>query len=316
MAELTTSQLQAFFTQLDLSQQRGYQKVNQYWDKYAMLSTSSSERKTYSWLAQLPSMKQWIGEKRLNSIAARSFEITNADFEETFAIDRNKLDDDQAGIYAMNAELQGQAIARWPDEQLTQKLVAGTTSLCYDGQYFFDTDHPVDLDNSAQGTYANLLTSRPLTLENFAYAKAQMRKIKGESGKSLQVRPTVLMVGSDNELAARRILRGDTINQVTQNVAADQNVAASAPSNVYKGEVELVVNEFLDDFADTAGAWYLFSTDRIPPLIWQVRKQPTRIPIVDPTNPLVFNNRTFAYSVEARANAGYGLPFLAMKCTP
>jgi phage major head subunit gpT-like protein len=312
--ELTNAQLQAFFTQLDLSQQRGYQKVQSYWQKYSQLSTSGSERKTYAWLAQLPSMKKWIGEKQLNNIAARSFEVVNDDFEETFAIDRNKMEDDQFGLYTQAAELQGQAIARWPDEQMTAKLISGTTATCYDGQFFFDTDHPVDLDDSSQGTYANLLTTRPLSLTNFAYAKQQMRSFKGESGKPLQVKPTVLMVGPDNELEGLRIVKASTINQVTGDATGTLNVAASAPENVYKGEVELVVNEYLVD--DTAGAWYLFSTDRIEPLIWQVRKPPTRVPIVDPTNPLVWNNRTFAYSVESRAGAGFGLPFLAIKCTP
>jgi phage major head subunit gpT-like protein len=312
--ELTTSQLQSFFTQLDLSQQRGYQKVAQYWNKFSMLSTSGTERKTYAWLAQLPSMKKWIGEKQLNNIAARSFEVTNDDFENTFGVDRNKLDDDQFGVYSQAADLQGQAVARWPDEQMTAKLIAGTTTTCYDGQFFFDTDHPVDLDDSSQGTYANLRTSKPLTLANYASAKSAMRSFKGESGRPLQVKPTVMMVGPDNELNALNIIKASSINQVTQNVAATDNVAASAPENVYKGDVELVVNEYLID--DTAGAWYLFSTDRIEPLIWQVRKQPTRIPIVDPTNPLVWNNRTFAYSVEGRAGAGFGLPFLAIKNTP
>jgi phage major head subunit gpT-like protein len=312
--EITNAQLQAFFTQLDLSQQRGYQKVQTYWQKYSMLSTSGSERKTYAWLAQLPSMKKWIGEKQLNNIAARSFEVTNEDFENTFGLDRNKIEDDDFGVYTQSAELQGQAIARWPDEQMTAKLIAGTTTTCYDGQFFFDTDHPVDLDDSSQGTYANLRTTTPLTLANFASGKAAMRSFRGESGKPLQVKPTVLMVGPTLELAALQILKASTINQVTQNVAGDQNVAASAVDNVYRGEVELVVNEYLVD--DTAGAWYLFSTDRIEPLIWQVRKQPVRVPIVDPTNPLVWNNRTFAYSVEARAGCGFGLPFLAIKNTP
>jgi hypothetical protein len=42
----------------------------------------------------------------------------------------------------------------------------------------------------------------------------------------------------------------------------------------------------------------------------RVGKAPIRIPITDPTAPTVFNQRTFLYSMEARAGAGYGLPFL------
>lgn len=312
--ELTTPELQAFFTQLDLSLQRGYITVDAYWEKYARLSPSGSERKTYSWLAQLPSMRKWVGEKLLNNLAARAYEVKNDDFEQTIGIDRNKIEDDDFGVFTNWAEVQGQAIARWPDEQLTAALIAGTTTACYDDQFFFDTDHPVDIDDSTQGTYSNLLANTPLTQSNYASAKAAMRKFKGESGKPLQVKPTVLMVGPDLELTALEIIKAGTITRIVKNVAASENVAAAAPTNVYVGDVELVVNEYLVD--DTANAWYLFSTNRVQPLIWQVRKQPTRVAIVDPTNPMVWNNRTFAYSVEARAGVGYGLPFTAIKCTP
>ena len=307
--ELTNSQLQAFFTQLDVQLQRGYQKVDTYWQKYSYLSMSGSERKTYAWLAQLPSMRKWIGEKQVQNLAARSYEVTNGDFEQTVGIDRNKIEDDDFGVYSQWAEAQGQAIARFADEQMTAALIAGTTTTCYDGQFFFDTDHPVNLDDSSAGTYANLLTTTPLTQANYATAKAAMRSFRGESGKSLQVKPTVMMVGPSNEQKAKEIIKATSIAQVF-----GSNTAAAAPENVFKGDVELVVNEYLID--DTAGAWYLFSTDRIQPLIWQVRKAPIRIPITDPTNPNVFNLRTFLYSVEARAGAGYGLPFLAIKCTP
>lgn len=307
--ELTTDKAQAFFTQLDVALQRGYQKVDTYWQKYCYLSMSGSERKTYAWLAQLPGMRQWIGEKQVRNISARTYEVTNGDFEETVGLDRNKIEDDQFGIFTQWAEVQGQAVARFPDEQMTTALINGTTNTCYDGQYFFDTDHPVDLDDSSKGTYANLLTTTPLTQANYAAAKAAMRSFKGESGKSLQIKPTVMMVPPSLEQKAKEIIKATSIAQVF-----GSNTAAAAPENVFKGDVELVVNEYLID--DTASAWYLFSTDRIQPLIWQVRKPPVRIAVTDPQNPAVFNNRTFHYGVEARAGAGYGLPFLAIKCTP
>lgn len=307
--ELTTDKAQAFFTQLDVALQRGYQKVEQYWPKFCYLSMSGSERKTYAWLAQLPSLRPWIGEKQVKNIAARTYEITNGDFEETVGLDRNKIEDDQFGIFTQWAEVQGQALARWGDEQNTTNLINGTTTLCYDGQFFFDTDHPVDLDDSSKGTYANLLTSTPLTQKNYAAAKAAMRSFQGESGKSLQVKPTVLMVGPKLEQTAKEIIKATSIAQVF-----GSNTAAAAPENVFKGDVEIVINEYMT--ADTDQAWYLFSTDRIQPLIWQVRKAPTRIPITDPSSPTVFNLRTYLYGIEARAGAGYGLPFLAIKCTP
>jgi len=312
--QLTPSLLQAFFTALDVQYQRGYQKRRTYWQEYAWLSPSGTENKTYSWLAELPGMREWIGEKQVKNLSARAFQVVNKDFENTFGIDRNKIEDDEAGIYSQSAMLQGDVVARWPDDLVTAALIAGTTTLGYDGSFYFSNNHPVDVDDSTQGTYSNLLTGTALNQANYAAAKAAMRSFKGESGKPLQVLPTMMMVGPSLEQTALEVTKAQNITRIVQNVAATENVAAAAPTNVYYGDVTLVVNERLVD--DTANAWYLFSTDRIKPFIFQQRKAPTRLQIIDPTNPLVFNQRQYAYSVEARGNAAAGLPFLSIKCTP
>jgi phage major head subunit gpT-like protein len=312
--QLTPSLLQAFFTALDVQYQRGYQKRRTYWQDYAWLSPSGTENKTYSWLAELPGMREWIGEKQVKNLSARAFQIVNKNWENTFGVDRNKIEDDEAGIYSQSAMLQGDVVARWPDDLVTAALIAGTTTLGYDGSYYFSNNHPVDVDDGTQGTYSNLLTGTALTQANYAAAKAAMRSFKGESGKPLQVLPTMMMVGPSLEQTALEVTKAQNITRIVQNVAGLENVAAAAPTNVYYGDVTLVVNERLVD--DTANAWYIFSTDRIKPFIFQQRKAPTRVQIIDPTNPLVFNQRQYAYSVEARGAAGFGLPFLSIKCTP
>jgi len=312
--QLTPSILQAFFTALDVQYQSGYQRRRTYWQEYAWLSPSSTENKTYSWLAELQGMREWIGEKQAKNISARTFQIVNKDFENTLTLDRNKIEDDQAGIYSQYARLQGDVVARWPDDLVTAMLIAGTTTLGYDGSYYFASNHPVDLDDTTQGTYSNLLTSTPLNFANYAAAKAAMRSVKGESGKPLHVLPTVLMVPPTLEVTALEITKAQNRTAIVQNVAGSENVAAAAPSNIYYGDVTVVVNERLVD--DTANAWYLFSTDRIKPFVFQQRKAPTVVSIMDPTNPLVFNQRQYARSIESRGAAGFGLPFLAFKCTP
>lgn len=311
---LTPSLLQAFFTQLDLGYQKGYQGRQIYWDKFAMLSPSSSEGKIYSWLAELPRMRKWIGPKQVDNIVARAYQLVNEDWEETFSIDRNKLEDDEWGVYAERANTQGDVVASWPDDIVTTALINGTTAQGYDGTAFFSASHPVDLSNSSFGTYSNLNTSTALTQANYAAGKAKMRSIKGESGKPLGILPTVLMVGPTLEQTALEITKAQNITRIVQNVAGTENVAAAAPTNVYQGDVTVIVNERLID--DTANAWYLFSTNRIKPMVFQLRKAPTRVQVIDPQNPQVFNLKQYTYGVEARGTSGYSLPFLAQKNTP
>lgn len=52
----------------------------------------------------------------------------------------------------MIAQAFGQQVAEFPDTLSFPLLVAGFTTLCFDGQNFFDTDHPM-----AGGTYSNIV---------------------------------------------------------------------------------------------------------------------------------------------------------------
>lgn len=309
---LTPALLQSFFVQQDAAYQKAFGEVTTYWDKFATLMPSSTETTIHSWLAQMPKMREWVGEKVINQLRARAYPLTNKDFENTYKVERNKLDDDLYGIYANHPMQQATVAARWPEDLVTSALIAGITALGYDGQPFFNNSHPVDVDDPSLGTYSNYLPSSPFNAANYQLAKAGMRKFRGEGGVSLQIKPTVTMVGPDDERAAREVLQAQSITQVVKNVAGAENVAAAAPQNVWYGDTLLIVNERLID--DEAGSWYIFSTDRgIAPFVFQQRKPPTRVQMMDPTSPSVFYQKEYLFSVESRGNAGYTLPFLAIK---
>jgi phage major head subunit gpT-like protein len=312
--DITQPALTSFFQQLDMRFQAGYKRRKQYYTQFAEICPSSTKQNVYSWLAELPGLRKWVGPKVARNIATRAYSLVNDDWEDTYDVDRNDILDDIAGVYGRTEELLGDAASRWPDDLMTDTLIAGTTKTCFDGQFFFDTDHPVDLDDTGAGTYANLLTSKALNQANYNIAYAAMQSFLGESGKPLEVMPTVLMVPPKLKQIALEITQGGLIAQLAKNAAATDNVGASAPSNVNQGEVTPLVNPRL--VADTDQAWYLLSTDRIKPLIFQQRQAPTPVQMIDPSNPIVFNQRKWTRGVEARGTGGYGLPFLAIKCTP
>jgi phage major head subunit gpT-like protein len=59
------------------------------------------------------------------------------------SVPRDDIEDDQWGVYGPLMEEMGRAAATFPDETLFGLLNAGFSTKCFDGQYFFDTDHPV-----------------------------------------------------------------------------------------------------------------------------------------------------------------------------
>lgn len=312
--DLTQPSLVSFFQQLDFRFQRGYTGRRQYYPQFADLVPSSTKQNVYSWLAELPGLRKWYGPKLARNISTRAYALVNEDWEDTYEVDRNDIDDDLQGIYGQREQLMGDAASRWPDDLMTDVVKTGTTALCFDGQYFFDTDHPVDMDDSGAGTYANLLTTKPLNQTNYNVAYAAMQSFVGESGKPLEVQPTLIMVPPTLRQIAMEVTQAGLIAQAVKNVALAENVGGAAATNVNQGEVQVLVNPRL--VGDTTGAWYMFSTDRIKPFIFQQRKPVTPVQMIDPSNPVVFNQRKWTRGVEARGTGGYTLPFLAIKCTP
>lgn len=104
---------------------------------------SSTKTNEYSWLGELPGMREWLGDRQATQLKGHGYSIDNKDFEHTVEVKRTDIEDDNLGQYSMMFTAQGRAAGAHPDQLVFGALRDGHTSLCYDGQYFFDTDHPV-----------------------------------------------------------------------------------------------------------------------------------------------------------------------------
>ncbi|MCP3944678.1 MAG: head protein [Desulfobacteraceae bacterium] len=125
--------------------------------KVATKVPSSGKSTTYGWLGKWPAFREWIGERVINQMAAHAYSIVNKPFESTIGVDRDDIEDDEIGVYAPLFQEMGRAAEVFPDELVFPLLDGGLTAECYDGQYFFDTDHPVYA--KADGTGADTSVS-------------------------------------------------------------------------------------------------------------------------------------------------------------
>ena len=318
--ELTPQNLQFLFQGFNQKFQQGYQRRKVYHEAWAEDMPSSTEIEVYGWLAEIPGLRKWVGPRLIRNISGRSYQLINDDYEDTIGVNVNKIKDDTYGFYDRRFELLGDAASRWGDDIVTDVMINGITNLCYDGQAFFSSAHPVDLDDATQGTYSNRLDSTtsgalPLNnastyLDNFATAYATMLGFKGESGKALEVTPTLLVVPPQLQKYAKLIESGEYVAQAIQQAGA--NVAAAAQPNPYKDLIKAIVVPRLVGDPNT---WYLLSTDRIKPFIFQQRQAPEMTQIVDPQSLPVFMQKQFLYGLWARGAAGYTLPFTAIRCS-
>lgn len=138
---INASSMKDLFSGYNVSFNKGLKNTVSHWEKIAMRVPSSGASEKYSWLSGIPKIREWLGDRIVNSLGAARYEIENREFEATVAVSRKNIEDDKFGIYGPMFESMGYDTARHPDELVFNLLGDGTSIPCYDGQYFFDADH-------------------------------------------------------------------------------------------------------------------------------------------------------------------------------
>ena len=130
-----------------------------HWDKIAMTVSSDGSDETYGWLGMFPQLREWIGPRVINGLKAHGFTITNRKFESTVSIPRDNISDDKLGVFRPAFSEMGQLARTHPEELIFALLAAGFETTCFDGQNYFDTDHPTLDKDGAPTTTSNADTS-------------------------------------------------------------------------------------------------------------------------------------------------------------
>ncbi len=143
MAIITPTLLKSLMVGFSKKFQEGQTMVSSQYLKVATKVPSSGKSTTYGWLGKFPGFREWIGNRVINDMATHAYSIVNKSFESTIGVDRDDIEDDEIGVYSPMFEEMGRAAEVFPDELVFPLLDGGLTTACYDGQYFFDTDHPV-----------------------------------------------------------------------------------------------------------------------------------------------------------------------------
>lgn len=261
------------------------------WEQTAMKVVSTTSQNQYDWLSMFPKMRKWVGEKFIKNFEAQKYALVNDDWEATVAVKRNDVEDDNLGIYGPQAQMAGFSARQLPDELVADLKNGAFTAVIYDGQYFYDTDHPVaGVSVSNKSTAA--LSNATLAAADASYgaARVAIMAFKDEEGRPLALIPDTLEVSGALEAVGRMLLENDKL--------------ADNTPNPYKGTAKLLVNPRLT----STTAWFLHVTAMpVKPFIYQERKAPVFVSQTGEENDDVFNRAIFKYGAEARAAGGYGL---------
>lgn len=125
------------------------------WSLVASEIPSANSEELYPWLQMIPGMREWIGDRYIHNLAAETYRLVNKDYEQTIAVDKNYIQDDRYGVFTPMFSMMGQAAEAHVDQNVWPALAAGFAATCFDGQYFFDTDHPVIQEDGTVASVAN-----------------------------------------------------------------------------------------------------------------------------------------------------------------
>ena len=269
------------------------------WKDTASEISSTTAKNLYKWFGRFPKMRKWVGEKYIKSLEAYEYALKNEPWEATVEVDRDDIEDDETGQYTLQATDAGQSAGEWATDLVDMAKNAAFTELCFDGQPFYDTDHPVaGASVSNKLVVALSAANRAAADASYGAARLMMSGFKDEEGKPLKLVGNVLEVSSALEVVGKTLLEAEKLDD--------------GSTNPYRGTAVLKVNPGLE----STTAWMLHHTKKaIKPFIYQPRKSPVFVKMTNPESKNVFMNKTFYFGVEARGNAGYSFWQLSVGST-
>jgi phage major head subunit gpT-like protein len=254
------------------------------WTNIATAVESNSSEETYAWLAELPQVREWIGDRQVKNLEGASYTIRNRKWELTIGVTREEIEDDKLGVVKPRVQDIAQQMASHPDDLLAEVMLDGFDHECFDGQYFFDTDHPVN------GQSQSNTGTAPLSAESYGAARANLAARLGANGKSMKIKGTHLVVPPQLEDVAKIILMSEQIEGST---------------NIYRNSAQLVV---YPELSSNPTAWFLLDCSKpVRPFIVQQREKPEFVACENTQDSQVFMKDKFLYGARARHNVGYGL---------
>ena len=123
---------------------------------------TDQDSETYAWLGMVPTMSQKSGEKKFSQLRDTKWQINNVEYQGGIVIPKKHiLYDKTAQVQLRVNELADRTTTHWWS-LVAPLIVNGESTVCYDGQYFFDTDH----SEGESGSQSNDITFDVTTTTN------------------------------------------------------------------------------------------------------------------------------------------------------
>lgn len=284
------------------------QDIGQSWiPGVSMQFTSDQDSEDYNWLGQSPAMREWVGGRNAKGFRENGVTIKNKHYEATLDVLVKDLRRDKTGqVMTRIRELAQRTNSHWAS-LLSTLIINAESMTCYDGQYFFDTDHSEGDSGTQSNDIGVDISALPASVHGVVTApspeemqQAVMKAIsailgfkddkgepmnEGASSFLVQV-PTSLWISASNAIY---MPRGTGVSE-QQGLPPNLNISVAANARL---------SAWTDQFA-------VFRTDgSVKPFI---RQQETDVDLKAKAegSEYEFDNDAHQYGVDAWRNVGYG----------
>jgi len=265
------------------------------YQKVATVFNSETDKETYNWLGEHPSLEEWKDQRQINGLRNWNYTLTNKQYESTIGIDRNTIEDDKYGMYMPRIQGLASAALRAFNEKIFSHL--DDNGNAYDGTAMFADTRTIgdsgNIDNLLSGAYS---ASAAEIRAGLAAAIVAMANFQDDRGKPMNLEPDAIVCSPTMYIPIRDAL--------LPGVAGTVRPESDFVKNIIK-------SPWVD--ADSLDWYVLCTTAEVKPLIFQNRKSPTFDSVTNPKDSYVFLNKKFLFGVDARFEVGFGDPRTAVK---
>ncbi len=133
----------------------------------AMKTESNNAGEDYGWLGNAPALREFIDGRSPAELRENSFRINNKDYEGSIKVKPKDLRRDKTGQLRIRINQLTERANDNPAKLLSTLILNGASTNCYDGQYYFDTDHSEGNSGSQSNsiTYDSVSTTAPTSDE-------------------------------------------------------------------------------------------------------------------------------------------------------
>ena len=274
-------------------------KTTSTYQKFCMMEGDATKRiLEFPFLEAFAFMRKWLGDRQIKNLASKKLTMTEDAYEDTLGVPVRDIETDSWKSFGTIFAQMGLAGEKLWDRLAVLALIANGNWI--DGKAFFNSNASGASARKYKDSVIVNNTTDALSAVTFSAGFTAMESYCDHTGESLDVSPTILMVGPALRKAAEAILVNKFAYDPVDKVQID---------NPNQGKCELVINKRLVGAA--ANNWYLMDcSGEILPVILQQSKLAKLTRMDQPTDEIVFMQGKAIYGTDAYGSAALAFPHL------